>query len=70
VDSVTFIRHLPIGSRVSEGQTKALLSGPLAPVIQAEGDTESRAAVFDITPDDGVWCHHERLSLQQDWGHL
>lgn len=70
VDSVTFIRHLPIGPRVSEGQTKALLGGLLAPVIQAEMDTESRAAAFDVTPDDGVWCCHERLSLQQGWGHL
>lgn len=68
MDSVTLIRHLPIGTRVSEGQTKALLCGRLALVIQTE--LEFRAAAFDITPGDGIWCCHERLSLQQGCGHL
>lgn len=53
VNSVTFIRHLFIGPIVSEGQTKTLLRGFLALVIHTE--LGSRAAAFDIIPDNGGW---------------
>lgn len=68
VNSVTFIRHLFIGSRVSEGQMKTLLRGFLALVIHTERG--SRAAAFDIIPDNGGWNCYKRASLPQAWGHL